>query len=88
MRVQPNIIVSIAKKDDFEVFEVISMFRKMTKKVIEIWLNYVLDVMKSIRHSSLEGVPDIIQARREIFIGKSPPHGQIKKFCVHQLKKY
>ena len=60
MRVQPDIIVSKTKKYDYEMCQVISTFCGMSRKVVKVWLNYVLDVMKSIRHSSLEGGPDIL----------------------------
>ena len=60
MRVQPNIIVLTMNKYGSEVFRVISTFHGMSRKVVEVWLNYVFDVMKIIIHFHLECGPNVL----------------------------
>lgn len=73
MRIQPYVIVLEAKEDRSKMFEVILRFHRMNWKVIKIWLNYVLNIMKSIGHSPLEGSLEIFQTKRELSIGKGSP---------------
>jgi hypothetical protein len=42
-------------------------------KIVQIWLNDVLDIMESIRHSVLKSDASVLETGREFLIGKSAP---------------
>ena len=73
MWIQLNVLVSTMKENFPEMIRVIMALTTMRRKIIQVRLNDVLNVVECIRHHSLKCGPNILKAKRELFICKSPP---------------
>lgn len=73
VRIQSNVIVSAMKKYLLKMIEIVMALTWMSRKIIQIRLNDVFNVMESIGHRSLKSSPSILKAKRDIFICKIPP---------------
>jgi len=58
------------------------MLNRMSWEGVQIRLNDVFNIMKSIQHRSLEGSTNIFETEREIFIRKRPPWTNERSFVL------
>lgn len=73
MQIQLNVVMSTVKKKLSEMIRVIMEFMRMSGEIIQVRLKDVLNVMECIRNHSLKCSPNILKAKREIFIREGSP---------------
>ena len=73
MRVEPNVVVSTAKKNLPKMVRVILTLTRMSGKVIQVRLENVENIEKHIRHFPLKCSPNIFEAKRELFVREHTP---------------
>ena len=72
VRIKPNVIVSIVNKYRSKVSGVISKIFYMRRKIVKIWLDYVLNIVKFIGHSLLEGGTSVFRPKWSFLYANIP----------------
>ena len=73
MRIKPNILAPTTKKDLAEMFRMVLSLSRMSWQVVQIRLNDMANVMKSVGHRTLKSGSSVLQAEQELFIRESTP---------------
>ena len=73
MRIEPHIVAPATKKDLAEMFGMVLSLTRMGWQVVQLRLNDMANVMKSIGHRTLKSGSSVLQAEREIFVRESTP---------------
>ena len=66
-------IISAAHKNLSKMIKMILMMSRFHRKVVQIWLHDMFDVMESIEHGPLEIGTIIFKTKRQFSISKSAP---------------
>jgi hypothetical protein len=73
MRVESDFIVATSFKNQLKVHSMIHSLVRVRNKIIEVSFDYVLKIMKSESHGSLEGFSGVFQAERHFSVCKRAP---------------
>jgi hypothetical protein len=73
MRVESDSIVATSFKNQSKVRNMIHSLVRVSNKIIEVSFNYVLEIMESKIHGSLEGCSGVFQAERHFSVCKLAP---------------
>jgi hypothetical protein len=73
--------MATSKKNGSKMCQMVLTMKRMGRKIIEVGIHDMFNVMESIRHGPLESSPNIFKAKRKFAVSKGSPWKMKEVLC-------